>query len=118
VVQRIVKAALQNAPAPYSDEELAQIAARCNEQESNAQKVERTMRKVAAASLFSDRVGQTFKAVVTGASEKGVWVRTFAPPVEGRVVEGERGLDVGERVLVKLVDTDIERGFIDFVRVN
>lgn len=118
VVQRIVKAALQNAPVPYSDEQLAQIAARCNEQESKAQKVERTMRKVAAASLFSDRVGQTFKAVVTGASEKGVWVRTFAPPVEGRVVQGERGLDVGERVLVKLVDTDVERGFIDFVRVN
>ena len=118
VVQRIVKATLQNAPAPYSDEELAQIAIRCNEQESKAQKVERTMRKVAAASLFSDRVGQTFKAVVTGASSKGVWVRTFSPPVEGRVVEGERGLDVGQRVFVKLVHTDIERGFIDFVRVS
>ena len=118
VVQRIVKATLQNKSTPYSDDELAQIATRCNEQESKAQKVERTMRKVAAASLFSERVGQTFKAVVTGASGKGVWVRTFSPPVEGRVVEGERGLDVGERVLVKLVHTDIERGFIDFVRVS
>ena len=116
VMQRIVKAALEDEAAPYSDAELQTIATRCNEQESRVQKVERTMRKVAAASLFGDRIGQTFASVVTGASAKGVWVRTVSPLVEGRVVRGESGLDVGDRVLVRLIHTDIERGFIDFER--
>ena len=117
ITQRIVKAALQKAAPPYSDDELAEIAAHCNEREAAAQKVERLMRKVAAAALFHDRIGQIFDGVVTGSSPKGVWVRTFHPPVEGRVVRGENGMDVGERVRVKLVDTNVERGFIDFAGV-
>jgi exoribonuclease-2 len=116
ITQRLIKAALTNQPAPYSDDELASIAERCNERESAAQKVERLMRKVAAAALFGDRIGQVFRGVVTGSSAKGVWVRVLDPPVEGRVVRGEEGLDVGEQVRVRLLDTDIERGFIDFAR--
>ena len=116
ITQRLIKAALANRPAPYSDDELTAVAAHCNERESAAQKVERLMRKVAAAALFGDRIGQVFDGVVTGSSAKGVWVRVLDPPVEGRVVRGEEGLDVGERVRVRLLDTDIERGFIDFAR--
>lgn len=117
VTQRLLKAVLANQPAPYSDDELAQIAARCNERESASQKVERLMRKVAAAALFGDKIGQVFDGVVTGSSAKGVWVRTFRPPVEGRVVRGEAGMDVGETVRVRLLRTDVERGFIDFAGV-
>jgi len=76
------------------------------------------VRKSAAALLLESRVGERFDAVVTGASEKGVWVRILAPPVEGKVVHGEGGLDVGQRVAVNLVATNVERGFIDFVRVQ
>jgi len=114
ITQRLLKAALANQPAPYPDDELTQIADHCNEREAAAQKVERLMRKVAAAALFGDRIGQVFEGVVTGSSPKGVWVRVLDPPVEGRVVRGEEGMDVGERVRVRLLHTDIERGFIDF----
>ena len=117
IAQRLLKAAIKMELSPYSDEELAQIAAHCNEREAASQKVERLMRKVAAAALFGDRIGQIFDAVVTGVSVKGVWVRVLEPPVEGRVVQGETGLDVGENVRVRLLSTDIERGFIDFARL-
>ena len=76
------------------------------------------MRKSAAALLLEDRVGETFEGIVTGASEKGTWVRILTPPVEGKVNQGAKGLDVGDRVTVKLTGTDVERGFIDFARLG
>ena len=76
------------------------------------------MRKSAAALLLEGRIGERFDAVVTGASEKGTWVRIFRPPVEGKLVHGYEGLEVGDKLRVKLISTDVERGFIDFVRVG
>jgi exoribonuclease-2 len=114
--QRLLKAAIAGRPAPYSNEELNALARHCTTQEDNAAKVERQVRKSAAALLLSSRIGEQFDAMVTGASEKGTWVRISKPPVEGRVVRGFEGLDVGDDVRVKLVSTDVERGFIDFVR--
>jgi exoribonuclease-2 len=116
LTQRLLKAALRDEPPPYSIDELRELAAHCTAQENAAEKVERQVNKSAAALLLSSRIGQVFDAMVTGASDKGTWVRVLAPPVEGRVVHGEVGLDVGDRVRVKLVAADAERGFIDFVR--
>ena len=118
ITQRLVKAALDKAPAPYSEDELLLIAARCTERENASRKVERKMRKVAAAELLHDNVGETFDAIVTGVTEKGTFVRTIRPPVDGRVVKGERGLRVGNKTRVRLLSTDPERGFIDFARVK
>ena len=98
--------------SPYTTGELATLATHCTKQEDAAEKVERQMRKSVAALLLSPRID----AIVTGASEKGTWVRMFDPPAEGRVVRGFDGMDVGERVRVRLVQTDVARGFIDFVR--
>ncbi len=117
VTQRCLKAASAEAPAPYTREELEAIAERCNLMESAARKVERRMRKVAAASLLGARVGETFDAVVTGVKDKGTFARLLRPQADGRVVRGWRGLDVGDRVRVRLLSTDPERGFIDFARV-
>jgi len=114
VTQRLVKAALANQPAPYSNDELTSIAARCTEREDAENKVERTIRKTAAALLLRDRIGETFDAIVTGANEKGTFVRTIRPPAEGMVVRQHEGFDVGDRVRVKLVGADPNRGFIDF----
>ncbi|HEX8285576.1 MAG TPA: RNB domain-containing ribonuclease [Pyrinomonadaceae bacterium] len=116
VTQRCLKATASDAPAPYTREELEAIAARCNLMESAARKVERRMRKVAAASLLSARVGETFDAVVTGVKPAGTFARLLRPPADGRVVKGWRGLDVGDRVRVRLLSTDPARGFIDFAR--
>lgn len=116
VTQRVLKAALAGAPCPYSPAEIAEIAAHCTEREDAAAKVERQVRKGAAALLLEGRVGERFRGVVTGASDKGTWVRIFRPDVEGRVVRGERGLDVGDKVEVRLVGLDPGRGFIDFAR--
>jgi VacB/RNase II family 3'-5' exoribonuclease len=116
VTQRIIKAALHSAKAPYSDAELESIAQRCTEREDAANKVERLVRKAAAALLLQDRIGDRFDAIVTGASEKGTWVRIRRPPAEGRLERGWEGLEVGDRVRVKLVHTEPERGFIDFAR--
>jgi len=116
VAQRIVKAALAQESAPYTDEELASIAARCTEREDAANKVERLVRKAAAALLLQGRIGDRFDGVVTGASEKGTWVRVRRPPVEGRLEGDGEGLDVGDRVRVKLLRTDPARGYIDFGR--
>ena len=116
VTQRILLAYLNDDKAPYDVDELEKIAAHCTEREAAAQKVERLMRKVAAATLVRNRVGDVFNAVVTGASSKGVYVRTLSPAIEGRVMGGERGLDVGDRVKVRLDKVNIERGFIDFER--
>jgi exoribonuclease-2 len=117
VTQRLVKAALAGRPPTYSGDELSALAAHCTRQEDNAAKVERQVRKSAAALLLASRVGQRFDAIVTGASPKGTWVRVLDPPVEGRVERGEKGLDVGDAVQVELMSTDVERGFIDFARV-
>ena len=116
VTQRLIKAALSRRAAPYSTDELRALAEHCTLQENAADKVERQVGKAAAALLLADRVGQVFDGIVTGASEKGTYVRVWAPPVEGRVMRGEHGLDVGERVRVRLVGTDADRGFIDFAR--
>ena len=115
VTQRLLRATLRDQPPPYSIDELRALAAHCTAQENAAEKVERQVSKSAAALLLSSRIGQVFDAIVTGASDKGTWVRVLGPPVEGRVVRGEAGLDVGERVRVQLVAADADRGFIDFV---
>jgi len=114
VNQRMVKAMLDNQPSPYTDLELTTIAMHCNLQESAGQKVERAMRKRAAAVALSNSIGQLFHGVITGASDKGVYVRVFNPPVEGRVIKGEQGLEVGDTVNVTLLHTDPQRAFIDF----
>jgi exoribonuclease-2 len=114
VTQRLVKAAFVNAPAPYSNDELAAIAQRCTEREDAENKVERTVRKTAAALLLSDDIGQSFDAIVTGAGRKGTFVRTISPPAEGMVVRRHEGFDVGDKVRVKLLSADPEKGYIDF----
>jgi exoribonuclease II len=118
ITQRLVKAALSGEPTPYPASELSPLAAHCTEQEDDADKVERLVRKSAAALLLEQNIGQRFDALVTGASEKGTWVRIFTPPAEGKLVHGFDGLEVGDKLRVKLVSTDVERGFIDFVRVD
>jgi len=116
VTQRLLKAALAGRPSPYAWAELEELAAHCTEQENDADKVERQVRKSASAMLLEGRVGDWFDGVVTGASAKGTWVRIFRPPVEGKLVEGFGGLRVGEKVRVRLFATDVERGFVDFAR--
>ena len=116
ITQRLLKAALARRETPYSVDELNALAIRCTEQEDAANKVERLLRKAAAALLLETRIGERFDGVVTGASEKGTWARIFRPPVEGKIVRGSEGLEVGDKVSVKLVATNVERGFIDFVR--
>ena len=116
LTQRLVKAALAGEPPPYSEDELSALAHHCSEQEVNAAKVERQVDKSAAALLLESRLGQTFDGLVSGASEKGTWVRIVHPLTEGRVVRGFQGLDVGDRVHVELIHTDVERGFVDFAR--
>lgn len=116
ITQRLLKAALRGAPAPYGGKELEAEAAHCTEQEDAANKVERQIRKSAAAMLLADRIGERFPALVTGASDKGTFVRVLQPPVEGMLVSGRDGLDVGDKLTVKLVSVNVERGFIDFVR--
>lgn len=116
VVQRLVKAIIEERSAPYSGEELDAIADHANLQEKAARKVERKMRKIVAASVMRRHIGETFDAIVTGASNKGTYARILRPPIDGRIVRGERGLDVGEKVRVKLIDADPRNGFIDFQR--
>jgi exoribonuclease-2 len=118
LTQRLLKAALDDSPAPYSKDELDVLAAHCTEAEDAANKVERQVGKSAAALLIESRVGEQFDSIVTGASEKGTWVRLLAIPVEGKVVKGYDGLDVGQRVRVQLIDTNVERGFIDFKKIG
>jgi exoribonuclease-2 len=117
VLQRLLLANSRGDAIPYSRAELEQIAAHCTEREDMARKVERLMRKIAGAYILRNRIGKTFTATVTGASRKGTYVRLKSPPVEGRIVEGEQGLDVGDRVEARLLSVDPECGFIDFARV-
>ncbi len=118
ITQRLLKAALAGQPAPYGREQLETLASHCTRKEDDVQKVERLMRKAAAACLLDGQIGREFDGIVTGASPKGTWARIFDPPVEGRITEGSQGLDVGDRVRVKLIHTDPERGFIDFARAG
>ena len=116
VTQRLIKSVISRNKAPYSDDELIAIARNCTLKEDAARKVERAMGKRAAALAFHHRIGQSFAAVVTGANAKGVFVRVLDPPVEGRLIRGESGADVGDQVRVTLINTDPERGYIDFAR--
>ena len=118
ITQRLVKAALAGTPTPYQPEELKYLAGHCTQKEDDAEKVERRLRKSAAALLLESRIGERFDAIVTGASDRGTWVRLLEPPIEGKMVTGASGLDVGDSVRVELVGTDVERGYIDFVRVG
>ena len=114
ITHRLVKAAFVGRPIPYAQDELRKLAEHCTEREDDANKVERQAYKSAAAKLLLPQVGSHFEAIVTGASKKGTWVRLFRPPVEGRMTRGFKGLDVGDVVRVRLVEVDVERGFIDF----
>jgi exoribonuclease-2 len=112
--QRILKAHIAKGAQPYSSDELNAIAARCTLMEDNARKVERDMQKRIAAVVLHPRIGQSFPAIVTGVNNYGTFVRTLNPHVDGMVVSGGKGLDVGDKVTVKLVSTNPEKGFIDF----
>jgi VacB/RNase II family 3'-5' exoribonuclease len=118
ITQRLLKAAMAGRPPPYANDELASLAKHCTEQEDAAKKVERQVGKSAAAMLLCSRIGEQFDAIVTGASDKGTWVRLSQPPVEGKLESGPAGLRVGDRIRVQLVRTDVERGFIDFKGVG
>jgi VacB/RNase II family 3'-5' exoribonuclease len=118
VTQRLLKAALAGQPSPYSNDELTALARHCTDQEDNAAKVERQVGKSVAALLLGSRIGAQFDGIVTGASDKGTWVRISGPIAEGRVVRGFGGLDVGDRVRVELLHTDVMRGFIDFAALR
>ncbi len=116
ITQRLVKAALASTPLPYGNDELEELARHCTETEDAVNKVERQVDKSAAALLLEHRIGEEFKAIVTGASPKGTWARLLDLPVEGRVISGYQGVDVGDRIRVKLLEVDVQRGFIDFRR--
>ena len=118
ITQRILKATLSGTPIPYSQAGLAILAKHCTEKEDDANKVERLVAKSAAAMLLSSRIGEQFEAICTGAAEKGTWVRIFQPPIEGRLVQGFDGIDVGKPLKVKLVYVDVEKGFIDFEKIH
>jgi VacB/RNase II family 3'-5' exoribonuclease len=116
VTQRLLKAMVAGKPSPYSDDELAAIAANCNVKAASERKLEREMQKRIAAVALANRVGEKFRAIVTGVNEHGSFVRTLAPRVDGMLVQGQHGVDVGDKLNVKLVRTDPGRGFIDFAR--
>jgi len=118
ITQRILKATLDGMPMPYSQSELAELAKHCTEMEDNANKVERLVAKSAAAMLLSSMIGNQFDAICTGAADKGTWVRIFHPPIEGRLLHGYEGIDVGNRLKVRLIHTDVDRGYIDFEKVH
>jgi exoribonuclease-2 len=116
VTQRLIKAMLAGQPHPYSDAELTAIAANCTQKEDAARKVEREMSKRLAAVATQNRIGATFDAIVTGVTGHGTFVRALQPRVEGLLAQGAQGLDVGDKLKVKLIRTDVQHGFIDFVR--
>jgi exoribonuclease-2 len=116
VTQRLIKAVLANQPAPYSDAELAAIAQNCTLKENAARKVERAMTKRIAAVAMSTRIGELFDAIVTGATPKGTFVRVAKPAVEGLLAQGQQGVDVGDKLRVKLIRADAQSGYIDFAR--
>ncbi len=118
ITQRLLKAALAGSSSPYADDELESLAEHCTEQEDDAKKVERQVGKSAAALMLESRIGERFDAIVTGVTDHGTWVRIFNPPVEGKLERGFEGVDVGQRLRVQLIGTDVGRGYIDFKRVG
>jgi exoribonuclease R len=118
ITQRLLKAAMAQHPIPYEKDDLEALGKHCTEEEDAANKVERQVRKSAAAMLLQSRIGERFDAIVTGSAPKGTWVRLLHPPIEGKLVHGFEGVDVGHRIHVQLIHTDVERGFIDFKRVG
>ena len=114
IIQRLLKAALKNSPSPYGKAELEKAAAWCTEMERSAKKVERFMTKAEAAVLLAGKLGQVFDAIVTGASDKGTYARLIEPPVEGKIVKSIRGIYVGKKVRVRLINLDPRNGFVDF----
>jgi exoribonuclease-2 len=118
ITQRLVIAAMAESSMPYTADELEILAKHCTENEDAAKKVERQVGKSAAAMVLESKINQRFDAIVTGASVKGTWVRLLHPPIEGRLVSGFEGADVGHRVRVQLLHTDVERGYIDFKKVE
>lgn len=116
ITQRLLKATLTDSPPPYTEEELGPIAQHCTAKEDDERRVERFMRKVAAADFLSHHIGEIYDAIVTGVGDKGTFVRLIAPPAEGRVVQGNTGLDVGDSLKVKLLATTPDKGFVDFAR--
>jgi len=117
ITQRLLKAAMAGRVQPYENDELAALAKHCTEEEDAAKKVERQVTKSAAAMLLESRIGEQFDAIITGAADKGTWVRLVHPPIEGRLESGFEGMDVGQGLRVQLVRTNVERGYIDFTRV-
>ncbi len=118
LTHRLLKAALEGKSVPYKKDELDALAAHCTAAEDAAKKVERQVGKSAAALLLASRIGEQFEAIVTGAAPKGTWVRLLTVPVEGKLVSGFMGLDVGHRLRVQLTSVDVQRGFIDFRKVD
>jgi exoribonuclease-2 len=118
VTQRLLKAALAKETVPYQKQELDSLAIHCTEAEDAANKVERQVEKSAAALLLESRIGEQFDSITTGAAQKGTWVRLLSIPVEGKLVQGFEGVDVGDRVRVQLIHVDVEMGFIDFKKVR
>ena len=118
ITQRLLKAAIAQDHVPYENDDLEDLGRHCTQEEDAAKKVERQVRKSAAAMLLESRIGERFDAFVTGAAPKGTWVRLLNPPIEGRLVHGFEGVDVGHKIRVQLLYTDVERGFIDFKRVK
>ncbi len=118
ITQRLLKAALKGKPVPYSKGELDELAAHCTEAEDAATKVERRVEKSAAALMLESRIGEKFDSIVTGASEKGTWVRLLSIPIEGKLEQGFEGLDVGDQIKVQLILVDVQQGFIDFRKIS
>ena len=118
ITQRLLKAALNGTPVPYSNDDLQALATHCTAMEDGARKVERLVEKSTAALLLGSEIGRQFDGIITGVSDKGTWVRIFNPPVEGKLLNGFEGMDVGDRIRVQLTHTDVSRGFIDFKRTG
>jgi VacB/RNase II family 3'-5' exoribonuclease len=118
ITQRLIKVAITGSPLPYDRDELLELARHCTEKEDDVNKVERLVEKSAAAILLESRIGEVFTAIVTGASNKGTWVRLLDPPAEGRLVRGFEGVDVGDALRVRLKFTNVDKGYIDFVKAD
>ncbi|MFI0435419.1 MAG: RNB domain-containing ribonuclease [Parachlamydiaceae bacterium] len=117
ITQRLIKSILDHQPSPYSNIELEKLARQCTEKEDDVQKVERKMKKSAACLLLFSKINQEFDALVTGSGPKGTWVRVMTPPVDGKLIKGFENLDVGDKIRVKLIHVDVQKGFIDFIRI-